>query len=98
MSNVQIDTNKVDRQVEKRQKFHVGLFMHFTVFVVVNVIVWLVWFLMANKAGSYPTVPFIITGAWAVVLVVHGLIVAVAHKPHEVAQDEIKREIQQQNR
>ena len=96
MRNAQIDENKVERQAEKRQMFHMGLFLHFTIYVVVNVIIWAVWLLIPNKGADFPAVPVIITGAWGVVLIAHALIVGVSHTPRQVANDEIKREVQQE--
>lgn len=96
MRNAHIDSNRVEQQVEKRQMFHVGLFMHFTVYVVLNVIVWAIWILIPNKGDSFPVLPLIITAGWTVVLLVHAFIVTVAHSPRQVRHDEIKREVQKQ--
>ena len=96
MNNAHIDKQKVEHQVEKRQMFHVGLFLHFTAYVVVNVVMWGIWLLIPNKGTALPSVPLIITGAWAVILIAHALIVSVSHSPRQVGQDEIKREVQKE--
>jgi len=96
MRNAQVHKDQIERQVDKRQMFHVGLFLHFTAFVVVNVIVWAVWLLLPNKGDGLPAVPLVITGAWAVMLIAHALIVSVSHSPRQVGQDEIKREVQKE--
>ena len=96
MRNAHIDTNRVEQQVEKRQMFHIGLFLHFAVYVVVNLIVWAFWVLIPNKGDSFPVFPLIVTGAWTVVLLVHAFIVTVAHSPKQIRYDEIKREVQKQ--
>ena len=97
MNNTHIDSNKVEHQVEKRQKFHMGVLLHFSVFVVVNLIVWAIWLLIPNKADSFPAIPLIITGAWTVILIVHSVLVGVSHSPGEVRHDEIKREVQKEH-
>jgi hypothetical protein len=96
MRNTHIDNTRVEQQVEKRQMFHMGLFLHFATYVVINVIVWAIWLLIPNKGDSFPIFPLIVTGAWTVVLLVHAFIVTVAHNPRQVRHDEIKREVQKQ--
>ena len=95
MRNVPIQEEKVERQVEKREMFHVGLFLHFTAYVIVNVIIWAVWLVLPNRGDSLPAIPLIITGAWAVILIAHALIVSVSHSPRQAGRDEIKREVQE---
>src|SRR5579871_4787803 len=96
MRNVQIDQTSVQHQEEKRRIFHVGLFLHFTVYVIVNVILWAIWLLIPDKSSSFPAIPLIVTGAWTVILIVHALIISVSHTPAQVAHDEVKREVQKQ--
>jgi len=94
MGAAHINENKVEHQAKKRQRFHVGLFLHFTVYVVVNVILWAVWLLIPDKGNGIPALPLIVTGAWTVMLIVHALILAVSHSPQQVAHDEVQRQVE----
>jgi hypothetical protein len=95
MSNVQIDQGEVHHEVEKRKSFWAGVFRHFAVFLVINVIVWPLWTVLVKDPSAFP-VPLVITGGWAIVLLVHAIIVFASHKPSEVAQDEVERQAKDQ--
>ena len=91
MSNTPIDHNIVQEAVDKRRQFKRGVYTHFAIFAVVNIIVWAAWAL-GPKDNSVPFIPIIITGAWAVVLICHAAFVFFSHQPSEVRRDEIKRQ------
>jgi hypothetical protein len=95
MSNIQIDRSEVRNEVEKRQNFWAGVYRHFGVFAIANVLVWVLWPVFVKDPNAFP-VPLVVTGGWAIVLLVHAIIVFTSHKPTEVAQDEIERQAKEQ--
>lgn len=93
MSNIPVDRDKVQHEIAKRKDYWSSVYRHFLLWVVVNAVLWLAWFALP-KDPNWPPLPIIFTGAWAVMIIVHALIVFMARKPYEVGRDEIKREIQ----
>ena len=94
MSTVQINPNKVYHEGSKRKGFRMIVMIHALVFVLSNMLIWLLWLAIPHDANAFP-VPIVITGGWLVVLVAHAIIVLVSHTPSEVQRDEIKRQMQQ---
>ena len=94
MSNVDINNEQVQRAGEMRQDFRLGVIRHAVVYLVVNVLIWLIWPLIPKDPATLNW-PLIISGAWLVVLVVHILIVFVSNNPRQVRQQEVKREVQE---
>ncbi len=95
MPDIRINPTEVQRQGERRLSFRAGLVIHAAVYVIVNVILWLVWVIIP-KDPTLPPLPLVITLGWLVVLIVHAAIVLVSHSPRQVERDEIKREIKEQ--
>jgi fatty acid desaturase len=92
MSNLQINHNEVQEAADTRRTFLRGAYIHFIIFAVVNILIWGAWAL-GPKDGSAPYVPIIITGSWAIILIVHAVVVFFSHRPHEAAVDEINRQV-----
>src|SRR5690242_2455504 len=92
MSNVRIDHNEIQEVADKRRAFRNGVYIHFIIFAIINILIWGAWAL-GPKDGSVPYVPIIVTGAWAVILFVHAAFVFFSHRPREAAVDEINRQV-----
>ena len=95
MSNIDINNEQVHRAGEKRLDYRLGVIRHAIVYLIVNVLIWLVWPLIPKDPATLNW-PLIISGGWFVVLIVHMLIVFVSNNPRQVRQQEIKREVQEQ--
>jgi hypothetical protein len=93
MSDIHVDRDKVRSEITKRQDYWSSVYRHFLLWVAVNVVLWAVWIALP-KDPSWPPIPVIVTGAWAVMLFVHAMIVFMAHKPYEVGRDEIDKQVQ----
>jgi hypothetical protein len=94
MTNAQIDRTEVENAIDSRRAFRNGVYLHFIVFSIVNIIVWLAWAL-GPKDGSIPYIPIVISGSWAIVLIVHSAFVFFSHRPRQVGRDELRRQIEQ---
>lgn len=84
MSDSQIDERELRRRVEKRMKARQELNIHITVYIIVNLFLWFLWFLLPRMAAltgvggdvvaaaSFPW-PLIVMGGWGIGLFFHGL-------------------------
>jgi hypothetical protein len=84
MSDSQIDERELRRRVEKRMKARQEFNVHLTVYIIVNLFLWFLWFLIprmmifagvglgALGVASFPW-PLIVMGGWGIGLVIHGL-------------------------
>ena len=95
MPNIQVNPNQVQQEGEKRASFRVGFATHVVVYVIVNAILWLLWALGLISTNLLPIIA-VITLGWLVALIAHAAIVLTSHSPRQVRQDEVKREVKEQ--
>lgn len=94
MSNMPIDRQEVKEAAATRRTFWIGVYRHFLVYLAVNVLIWLLWLLIPNMQ-ALPPIPWVITGGWTIILLVHALIVFLSHNPRQAAQAEVQRQVQE---
>lgn len=69
MSDGPIDERELRERVEKRLKAREEFNVHLTVYIVVNLFLWFLWFLVGM---GFPW-PLIVMGGWGIGLIFHGL-------------------------
>jgi hypothetical protein len=84
MSDSSMDDRELRERVEKRLRARQEFNIHLTVYIIVNLFLWFLWFLIprmmivagmggeALTAASVPW-PLIVMGGWGIGLVIHGL-------------------------
>jgi hypothetical protein len=96
MADLRVNPQEVEHEEEKREEFRFGVGKHFITYLAVNALIWVIWALIPKAPDTFPW-PWVITGGWGVVWLVHAIIVFFSHSPREVAHDEVKREVQEQH-
>lgn len=91
--NSDIDINKIRRRVEKRLKDRQEVVQHVTVYIIVNVFLWILYF-ATNRGGSSIPWPLWATFGWGIGVVSHVVgYLGKANQERAVA-DAVEREIE----
>ena len=75
MSNDQIDYEAIRQRAEKRAKARAELVLHFSIYLIVNLILWALWIIGANAFHSWVMAfpwPILVTLIWGVAVAIHG--------------------------
>src|SRR5437868_1358147 len=78
MSNDQIDYEAIRQRAEKRVRQRIEFVQHLSIYVIVNLILWALWFIGANALHSWVMEfpwPILVTLIWGVALAIHGAVV-----------------------
>lgn len=84
-SQPEIDRNEIRRRVEKYYNQRKEWYIHLTVFVVVNALLWGIWLVTGGWFGMGFPVPMIVLLGWGAGLAGHGVEVA-SHSPDRMMQ------------
>jgi len=91
MSDSQYD--EIRRKVEKRYKERQGLIIHFSIYLIVNLMLWILW---AVTSLSFPW-PMIVTTGWGMGMVAHFLSYYFQYgRGAERREDAIQREVERE--
>src|SRR5579859_5497531 len=75
MSNDQIDYEAIRQRAEKRVKARAELVLHLSIYLIVNLMLWALWFIGTNvldwPGREFPW-PILVTLMWGVGLAIHG--------------------------
>src|SRR5260370_15044806 len=101
MSNDQIDYEAIRQRAEKRVRQRIEFVQHLSIYVIINLILWALWFIGANAlhwpAMNFPW-PILVTLIWGVALAIHGAVVYTQTNmmdaiPQTAIQQEVEREM-----
>src|SRR5258708_3339421 len=78
MSNDKIDYEAIRQRAEKRVRQRIEFVQHLSIYVIVNLILWALWFIAKNAFQAelllFPW-PILVTLGWGVGLAAHGIVV-----------------------
>ena len=78
MSNNQIDYDEIRQRAEKRVQARAELVLHLAIYLIVNLILWALWFIGLNALHwavlEFPW-PILVTLGWGIGLAIHGVVV-----------------------
>src|SRR5258707_4494106 len=79
MSNNQIDYDEIRQRAEKRVRQRIEFVQHLSIYVIVNLILWALWFIAKNAFPQAEPLffpwPILVTLIWGVGLAIHAAIV-----------------------
>src|SRR5258707_6631937 len=78
MSNDQIDYEAIRQRAEKRVRQRIEFVQHLSIYVIVNLILWALWFISTKALPSWVTEfpwPILVTLIWGVALAIHAAVV-----------------------